>query len=76
MEILEDVLKRASDEDDGAEELFSLLMNNGRPKEIIIALDEALGNLSHENTSDSSQDEDDNDVTKLCLLVHGYSLGS
>ncbi|KAG8889752.1 hypothetical protein FRC00_014428, partial [Tulasnella sp. 408] len=70
MEILEDVLKRASDEDDGAEELFSLLMNNGRPKEVIIALDEALGNLSHENVS---QGEEDN-VTKLCLLVHGYSL--
>ncbi|KAG8938868.1 hypothetical protein FRC00_014383 [Tulasnella sp. 408] len=76
MEILEDVLKRASEEDDGAEELFSLLMNNGRPKEVIIALDEALGNLSHENASDSSQDEEGSDVTKLRLLVHGYSLGN
>ncbi|KAG9051326.1 hypothetical protein FS837_009593 [Tulasnella sp. UAMH 9824] len=74
MEILGDVLERASNEDDGAEELFSLLMNNGRPKEIIIALDEALGNLSHKTTSDSLQDEEDNDATKLCLLVHGYSL--
>lgn len=76
MEILEDVLKRASAGDSGADELFSLLMTCGRPKEVVIALEEALGNLANQNAaSDSTTAEEDADVTKLSLIVQGYSLG-
>ena len=66
MEILEDVLNRASAGDDDAEGLLSLLVTHGKPKEIVIALDEALGNLVNRNTADNSDDED-TDATKLGL---------
>ncbi|KAG8955319.1 hypothetical protein FRC04_008670 [Tulasnella sp. 424] len=75
MEILEDVLKRASAGDNGAEELFCLLMTCGRPKEVVIALEEALGNLANQNAAiDSTTAEEDADATKLSLVVRGYSL--
>ncbi|KAG9012952.1 hypothetical protein FRB90_006388 [Tulasnella sp. 427] len=74
MDVLAEVLLRASEGDSDANELFSLLVTHGKSKEVIIALDEVFDTFSSQNTLDETELDEDTNAGTLTLLVRGYSL--
>lgn len=73
MEILPDALSRAAGGDKDAETVFVILASSGRAKEIVIALDEALGNVANPERVDDTDVEVETAATALELLVRGYT---